>query len=229
MSRSYARWPSDRRRMDLARLGVDEIRLDLVAVAPEQRVRERAVAPVDAGPVEVDQERRHRVEQPVAVRPRAEREAHEQAAVLDREGEVLGGEDGLVAAGPGRQADRRDRRQARCLEPAQDVELRRGDVDRLLLERDRPVVGDEEPDEVARRADRQLAEGQGLGPLGERQLPRAGRAGSRCCRAGAGSGSRSRVSVVRASFGGTRSRSSRSRATRTGAAPRGGGGRRSAR
>ena len=43
-------------RMDLARLGIDEVGLDLVAVAPEERVRERAVAPVDAGPVEIDEQ-----------------------------------------------------------------------------------------------------------------------------------------------------------------------------
>ena len=59
------------RRVDLARLGIDEEGLDLVAVAPEQRVRERAVAPEHAGPVEVDEQPRHRVEQPVAVRARA--------------------------------------------------------------------------------------------------------------------------------------------------------------
>ena len=78
------------RGMDLARLGVDEVGLDLVAVAPEQGVRERAVAPEHAGPVEVDQQRRHRVEQPVAIRPRPEREAHQQAPVLDRVGQVFG-------------------------------------------------------------------------------------------------------------------------------------------
>ena len=57
-----------------------------VAVAPEQRVGQRAVAPVHAGPVEVDEQRGHRVEQPVAIWPRPEREAAEQAAVLDRIG-----------------------------------------------------------------------------------------------------------------------------------------------
>ena len=77
-------------RVDLARLGIDEVGLDLVAVAPEQGVGERAVAPEDAGPVEVDEEPRHRVEQPVAIRPGPEREPHQQAAVLDREREVLG-------------------------------------------------------------------------------------------------------------------------------------------
>ena len=91
------------RRVDLARLGVDEEGLDLVAVTTEERVGERAIAPEHAGSVEVHEQPRHRVEQPVAVRPRAEREAHEQAAVLDRELQVLGHEDGrCLAPGPPR-------------------------------------------------------------------------------------------------------------------------------
>ena len=113
--------------MDLAGLGVDEEGLDLVAVAPEQGVGERAVAPEDAGPVEVDEQPGHRVEQPVAVRPGTEREAHQQAAVLDRELEVLGHEDRAVAVGRRGQADRLDRRQAERLEVAEDVELGGGD------------------------------------------------------------------------------------------------------
>ena len=60
--------------MDLARLGVDEERLDLVAVAAEERVRERAVAPVHAGPMEIDEQPRHGVEEPVAIWARAQRE-----------------------------------------------------------------------------------------------------------------------------------------------------------
>ena len=76
------------RGMDLARLGVDEVGLDLVAVAPEERVGERAVAPVDAAPMEVDEQRRHRVEQPVAVGLRPGRQTHQQPPVLERVGEV---------------------------------------------------------------------------------------------------------------------------------------------
>ena len=63
-------------RVDLAGLGIDEERLDLVAVAAEQRVRERAVAPEHARPMEVDEQPRHRVEQPVPIRPGPEREPH---------------------------------------------------------------------------------------------------------------------------------------------------------
>ena len=85
--------------MDLARLGIHEERLDLVAVTAEQRVRERAVAPVHAGPMEIDEQPRHGVEQPVAIRARAQREAQQQAPVLDRVREVFGREDGRVALG----------------------------------------------------------------------------------------------------------------------------------
>jgi hypothetical protein len=121
--------------------------------------------------MKVDQERRHRVEQSVTVWPRSEREPRQKPAVLDGKVQILGGQDRVVAARPRRQADGLDRWQARDLEEAQDLELGRGDADGLFLERDRPVVGDEEPNEVSRRADRQLAEGQRRRPLGERQLP----------------------------------------------------------
>src|SRR4029079_571128 len=80
-------------RMYLARLSVDEVGLDPVTVAGEEGVGERAVAPADAVPVEVDEEERHCVEEAVAVDARARREAHEQAAVLERVGEILRRED----------------------------------------------------------------------------------------------------------------------------------------
>ena len=100
-------------RVDLARLGVDEVRLDPVAVAPEQRVRERAVAPVDAAPMEVDEEQRHRVEEAVAMDARAGREPHQQPPVLERVGEVLRGEDRTVRGPATRRAGRRRRPAAR--------------------------------------------------------------------------------------------------------------------
>ena len=113
--------------MDLARLGVDEIGLDRVAVAPEQRVRERAVAPVDAAAVEVDEEQRHRVQQPVAVGGRDLPEAHQQAPVLHRVAQVLGHEDRVAALGPCREAEGTNGRQPGFLEVAQDLELGLGD------------------------------------------------------------------------------------------------------
>ena len=145
--------------MDLARLGVDEIGLDLVAVPAEQGVRQRAVAPEHARAMEVDQQRRHRIEQSVAIRAGPEREAHQQAAVLDRVGQVFG-----RRGWPSRRRTRSARPTAvtagspRALEPPQHVELRRGDLARLLLQGVRPPVEDEEPHEVTRRADRQVTE-----------------------------------------------------------------------
>ena len=55
---------------------------------------------------------------------------------------------------------------------AQDVELVGRDLEGLLLERERLPVDHEEPDEVARRADRQVAEVERRRrPRRERQLP----------------------------------------------------------
>jgi hypothetical protein len=55
---------------------------------------------------------------------------------------------------------------------AQDVELRATDVERFLLEGIGALAGDEEPDEVAGRSDRQIPEFERLGrPVGERLLP----------------------------------------------------------
>jgi hypothetical protein len=85
----------------------------------------------------------------------------------------LGHEDGGVAVGRVGQTDRRDRRQPGDLEPSEDVEFRRGDPVRLLLERVGVAVEDEEADEMAGWADGQVAEAEGRRrPIRERQLPR---------------------------------------------------------
>ena len=169
------------RRVDLAGLGVDEVGLDLVAVAAEEGVGQRAVAPVDAAAMEVDQERRHRVEEPVAVGLGGGRQAHQQAPVLQRVGQVGRDQDPFVALGRLGQPDRRDGRQLGGLEPAEDVVLVPSDLERLLLERVEDPAIDDEPDEVARRADRQLLEFSPiLGPLTEGQVPgQTEQAGSR--------------------------------------------------
>ena len=187
------------RRVDLARLGVDEEGLDLVAVATEQRVGERAIAPEHAGSVEVHQEPRHRVEQPVAVWPRAQRESHEQAAVLDRELQVFGHDDGRVALRGRREPHGRHGRQALRLEVAQHRELGGRHLERLLLERIGSAAAGEEPDEMARGADGQLANAHPgdrpvlVGaPLARAGAPRAGRAARPRPRAVAGAGTRSR-------------------------------------
>ena len=57
--------PVGQGRVDLARLGVDEERLDPIAVTPEQGVGERAVAPEHAAAMQVDEQPGHGVEQAV--------------------------------------------------------------------------------------------------------------------------------------------------------------------
>ena len=115
------------RREDLARLGVDEVGLDPVAVPPEQGVRERAVAPEHAAPVEVDEQEGHRVEEPPAVRAGPGRQAHHQPPVLERVRQELRHEDRAVAGRRLGDAGRLDRRQAEALEVEQDVVLLAGD------------------------------------------------------------------------------------------------------
>jgi hypothetical protein len=122
--------------------------------------------------MEVDEKRRHGVEQAIAIRPRTQREAHEQAAVLDRVAEVLGGEDGLVTLRLFRKADCGHGRQAGSLEPAKDLEFGLGDFSRFFLQRKRAPVEDDETDEVSRWTDRQVAKRIGVGrPAGQRRLP----------------------------------------------------------
>ena len=159
--------------VDLARLGVHQIGLDLVAVPSEQGVRQRAVAPEHARAMEVDEQRRHRVQQPVAIRAGPQREAHQEAPVLDRVGQVFGRQDGRVAGDRIGQADGGDRREPRAFEPPEHIELRGGDLARLLFQGVGTPVEDEEPHEVTRRADRQVTEVERLRwPPRERDLPR---------------------------------------------------------
>src|SRR3954447_7432188 len=66
-----------------------------------------------------------------------------------------------------------DGRQREALEMEEDVVFAAGDLERQLLERVQHAVRDEEPDEMSRRADRHMAEGEAVArPGGERQLPR---------------------------------------------------------
>ena len=62
-SRSWRRSAVGQRLVQARRLGVDQVRLQLAGVAAEQRVRQRAVAPVEAGEMEPHEQPGHRVEQ----------------------------------------------------------------------------------------------------------------------------------------------------------------------
>ena len=86
--------------------------------------------------------------------------------------EVLGDEDRVAALRPRREADRTDRGQAGVLEVAQDPVLALGDLAGELLEGVDEALEDEEPDEVPRRPDRQLAEPVArVAPAAQRPLP----------------------------------------------------------
>ena len=137
ISRSCARWPSRQRGVQLAGLGVDEVGRERARVAAEQRVRERAVAPEEAGEVEPDEQLGERVEQPVAQVGEPPR-LREERAVRQRVVEVAGDQHRLEVVGP-RSATTptasttgiSSRRRARRSSPYS----RRGDRSRQLLER----------------------------------------------------------------------------------------------
>jgi hypothetical protein len=87
-------------------------------------------------------------------------------------GQELGDQDRVGAARQFGQAKGQDGGQVEGLEPAQDLVLAPGDLDRLFLEGDQPTLVLDEPDEVARGADRQLPEvSPAGGPRTEGQLP----------------------------------------------------------
>jgi hypothetical protein len=87
-------------------------------------------------------------------------------------GEVLRDEDARVAFRRLGQADRRDGRQALLLEVSEDVELAAGDVQRLFLQSERGAGDVDEPDEMAGRPNRQLAELECIiRPVSERAIP----------------------------------------------------------
>ena len=159
-------------RMHLARFRVHEERLDSVAVTPEERVRERAVAPEHATAVQVDEQPCHRVEESCPVHARTEREPCEQPSELEGVPEVLGDEDRAAPAPVLRDSHREDRGQPDPLEVGEDGVFALGGQDRQFLERDQRAIDLQEPDEVTRGANVERPEGERVRPVGQRQLPR---------------------------------------------------------
>ena len=146
MSRSWARWPSLRDRVDLAGLGVDQERLEQLAVALEQGVGQRAV-PRTPLPVQVDQQAGDGVEQPLAVLDQLAGKTQEQPPELPGMLQVLGDQDGVAGVGLVDQADRRTSRELADLQVAQDPVLLVGDPAGQLLEGVQDVVGLHEADQ----------------------------------------------------------------------------------
>ncbi len=141
--------------MQVARLGVHEEGGERLRVAPEQRVRQRHVTPVEPHEVQAHEEDGERVDE-ARGGVRAQRLA-EQRAVGERELEVLGDEHGLEplavrVLSPGDDAHGDD---ARHLEPTELPEqLVLAVRDRLadLLDRDHPPGEADEPHDVPRDA-----------------------------------------------------------------------------
>jgi hypothetical protein len=161
------------RRVDLAGLRVHEVGLDPVSIASEQRVGQRAVAPVDAAAMEVDEEQRHGVQQSLAIAGAHGPEPHQQAPVLHRVAQVLRHQDGIAPVRALGEAHGADGREAGVLEVAQDLVLAFRNAGRQLLQRIDGAAPHQESDEVPRRAHGQLADGVvARVPPGERLLPR---------------------------------------------------------
>ena len=156
--------------MQLARLGVDEVRRQRAGVAAEERVRERAVAPEEAAQMQA----REQLDEPVQeVRAQVgDAAAGEERAVGERVLEVARDQHGVqVVAAAGDDPDRLDDRQALPLEAAQERPLAAGRTLGQLLQRvERAVVLDEAHDVAADAAD-QVDEPLRL-PLLERLAPR---------------------------------------------------------
>jgi hypothetical protein len=87
-------------------------------------------------------------------------------------GQVGGHQDRLGTVGRFGQPDGLDRRKLDRTEVTEDLVFAPGDPEGLLLQGVEAPVVDEEPDEMARGADRELAQVViGRRPLGERRLP----------------------------------------------------------
>ena len=160
--------------MQLARLGIDEIGRERARIAPEERVRERAVAPEEPREVDADEQLGERVQQAVAQIRHAR--AAEQAAVGQREVEVPRDQHGLglVAVVPHvlrDHADGVDHGHDRIVQLAQQPVLEPRDARRQRLERVQPLAVADEAHDVAVDAARHLDQAIAL-PFVQRLAPR---------------------------------------------------------
>ena len=99
MSRSIWRCPSVSALVALARLDVDDVRLQRAGVAAEQGVRQRAVAPEEAGQVEPHEQADEGVEEAVAEVRDRQPAPRQQRAVRQRVVEVAGDQQAVAVAG----------------------------------------------------------------------------------------------------------------------------------
>ena len=152
---------------------VHEVGAQLPGVAPEQRVRERTVAPVETRQMEPHQQPGDGVQQALAVAREAGRV--EQRPIRKRAVEEARGEDAQLLSrhrARARSPHRGHRRQVALLELQQQVVLALRHARRQLLERvDRGRVAHEQ-DLVARETALDLDDARAArGPGGERKVP----------------------------------------------------------
>ncbi len=189
-------------RMQLARLGIDEVGRERAGVAPEERVRERAVAPEEAREVDAHEQLGERVEQAVAQIGHAG--PAEQAAIGQREVEMPRDQHrlGLVPVGLGvlrDDADGVDDGHDRVVERAQQAVFEPRDPRRQRLERVEALAVADEAHDVAVDAARDLDQAIAL-PVGQRTRARAGRGSPGCpgARASGSASARSRYATLAA-------------------------------
>ena len=172
--------------VELAGLGVDEVRGERARVATEERVRQRHVAPVEADHVQAHEQQRERVDE--AGRRLRPQRLRVEGAVGQRELEVPGDEHGVQQAAvdvvPVRDdGERVDAGDVHPLQGAEHLVLAAGHLARGLLDRDDVAAEVREADEVPRDALRQgrdrvvgpLVEGQRPGQVEEGRVGRGGR------------------------------------------------------
>ena len=175
ISRSFSRWPFGEPALEeLAGLGVDEVGGERAGVAPEQRVRERHVAPEEPDDVQSHEQHRECVDE--AGRGVGPQRLREQRPVGQREAQVPRDEHGLqrVALVVGAVRDHGDGIDAgdvEALQRAQHLVLALGHLGRRLLDGDDVRSEVREAHEVARDALRQRGDRLARPGL-EREVPR---------------------------------------------------------
>ena len=156
--------------VQLAGLRVDEIRGEPARVAPEERVRQRAVAPEEARKVQAHEQLGERVEQ--QVERRGEDRARQHEAVRQRVLEVPREQHRFLArAALAGDAHRFDHGDAHAAQRAEQPVLARGEARRQFLQRVQRAVVVDEANDVTVDSGGDVDEARRL-PLRERPAPR---------------------------------------------------------
>ena len=157
-------------------LDVDDVRLERTCVAAEQGVRQRAVAPVEPGQVDPDQQHDERVEHPVAEIGDLEPATHQQRAIRQRVVEVAGDDDALADGSLGDDGDHLGGRETVFGDLPQESVLAIGEVVGQLLDDVRDALEFDQLHDVTVQAEHAVEVGHlpVLEPPVERQLGQGG-------------------------------------------------------